>query len=180
VPLSCRAPLDLAVPAEEFKFLQDKGSSQFRASTWIAHSLGEHMNPRNLLRRLWLPRVDSTHYRAGATGDTVNLARILGERFSIESQDVHFASSNAYRKSWVDWRDSLRQLGIDLCYIGRRGHASLRNGKQLLVRLDSGQWQVQQESPGGWEIVAGDWGRTSLRAYLIKDSPPPHPLFEKK
>jgi len=63
---------------------------------------------------------------------------------------------------------------------GRRGHASLRSGKQLLIRLDSGQWQVQQESLGGWEIVARDWGRKSLRAYLIKDSPPPHPLFEKK
>jgi hypothetical protein len=26
-------------------------------------------------------------------------------------------------------------------------------------------------SLGGWEIVARDWGRDSLRAYLIKDSP---------
>jgi hypothetical protein len=138
------------------------------------------MNPRNLLQRLWLRRVSPSQYGAGATEDTVNLAPIFGQRFSIESQDVRFASSNAYRESWVDWRDSLRQLGIDLCYIGRRGHASLKNGKQLLIRLDSGQWKVQQESPGGWEIVARDWGRTSLRAYLIKDSPPPHPLFEKK
>jgi hypothetical protein len=138
------------------------------------------MNPRDLLRRLWPPRVGSSRNSTGETEDTVNLARILGERFSTGSEGVRFASTSAYRKSWVDWQDSLRDLGIELCHIGRRGHASLKNGKQVLIRLDSGQWQVQQESPGGWEVVARDWGRKSLRAYLVKDSPPPHPLFEKK
>src|SRR6266851_6452423 len=109
--------------------------------------------------------------------DAINLARILGERFSVGSEGVRFASRSAYRNSWVDWRDSLRELGVELRHIGRRGHASLKNGKQVLIRLDSGQWQVQQGSLDGWEIVARDWGRESLRAYLIKNGPPPHPLF---
>jgi hypothetical protein len=64
--------------------------------------------------------------------------------------------------------------------LGRRGYASLKNGKQVLIRLDSGQWQVQQRSLGGWEIVTRDWGRESLRTYLIKDGLPPYPLFEKR
>ena len=138
------------------------------------------MNPRDLLRRLWLPRVGSSQNSAGETEDTVNLARILGERFSIGSEGVRFASTSAYRKSWVEWRDSLRELGVELRHIGRRAYASLKHGKQVLIRLDSGQWQVQQRSVGGWEIVARDWGRESLRAYLIKDGPPPHPLFQRR
>ena len=111
---------------------------------------------------------------------SVKLPHILGERFSVGFEGVRFASSSAYRNSWVDWRESLGELGIELRHIGRRGYASMKNGKQVLVRLDSGQWQVQQRSLGGWEIVTRDWGRESLRAYLIKDGLPPYPLFEKR
>jgi hypothetical protein len=138
------------------------------------------MNLRDVLRRFRLPRIASFQNRTGETEDAINLARILGERFSVGSEGVRFASRSAYRNSWVDWRDSLRELGVELRHIGRRGHASLKNGKQVLIRLDSGQWQVQQGSLDAWEIVARDWGRESLRAYLIKDGPPRHPLFEKR
>ncbi len=51
---------------------------------------------------------------------------------------------------------------------------------RLLLGLDSGQWHVQQRLLGGLEIVTRDWGRESLRAYLIKDGLPRYPLFEKR
>jgi len=138
------------------------------------------MNLRDVLRRVRLSRTMSPKDRAREAESAVNLAQILGERFSVGSEGVRFASSRAYRNSWVDWRESLGELGIELRHIGRRGYASLKNGKQVLIRLDSGQWQVQRRALGGWEIVTRDWGRESLRVYLIKDGLPPYPLFEKR
>src|SRR6266851_7028577 len=80
--------------------------------------------------------------------DAINLARILGERFSVGSEGVRFASRSAYRNSWVDWRDSLRELGVELRHIGRRGHASLKNGKQ--GRRDTGTGiQTRYLGPAG-------------------------------
>ena len=138
------------------------------------------MNPRDVLRRFRLSRIIPPENRVSEAEDQVKLAQFFGQRLSVGSESVRFASSGAYRTSWVGWRELLGELGIELRRIGRRGYASLKNGQQVLIRLDSGQWQVQQGSLGGWEIVARDWGRESLRAYLIKNGPPPHPLFERR
>ena len=117
------------------------------------------MNLRDVLRRFRLPRIASSQNRTGETEDAINLARILGERFSVGSEGVRFASRSAYRNSWVDWRDSLRELGVELRHIGRRGHASLKNGKQgdvtPALEYKRGTWGPQEANRltadvGGW------------------------------
>ncbi len=115
------------------------------------------MNLRDVLRRFRLPRIASSQNRIGETEDAINLARILGERFSVGSEGVRFASRSAYRNSWVDWRDSLRELGVELRHIGRRGHASLKNGKQ--GRRDTGTGiQTRYLGPaGGQSADRGRW-----------------------
>jgi hypothetical protein len=138
------------------------------------------MKLHDVLQRLRLLRTVRPEEDADEAENAVNLTRILRERFSVGSEDVASASSFAHRISWVDWQDSLGEFGIQLRHFGRRGTASLGNSKQVVIRLDSGQWQMQQRSPGGWETVARDWGRESLRAYLIKNGPPRHPLFKRR
>jgi len=88
--------------------------------------------------------------RAREAESAVNLAQILGERFSFGSEGVRFASSSAYRNSWVDWRQSLGELGIELRHIGRRGYASLKNGKQVVIRAR--QRSVARAAEVAWRL----------------------------
>src|SRR5216683_2443821 len=102
------------------------------------------MKLHDVLQRLRLLRTVRPEEDADEAENAVNLTRILRERFSVGSEDVASASSFANRISWVDWQDSLGEFGIQLRHFGRRGTASLGNSKQVVIRLDSGQWQMQQ------------------------------------
>ena len=148
-------------------------------------SLGE------LLKRFPLLRMGKSDQLTDKAEDALSRVRVFGEQLLPGSESVRFASTNANRNSWIAWRDPLRELGVELRNIGRRGHALLKDGKQVLnggwvpnggrIKLDGGQWQVQQRSAGGWQVIARDWGRESLRALTWqKITPPPHPLFEKR
>jgi len=138
------------------------------------------MSPSDFLKRFPLLRMDKSDQLTDRAEDALNRVRIFGEELLPGSENVRFASSNANRNSWIAWRDPLRELGVELRHFGKRAHALLKDGKQVLIRIESSHWQVQQQSAGGWQIVAQDWGCESLRAYLAKDSPPPHPLFERR
>ena len=138
------------------------------------------MNLRDVLTRLRLKRTSFTENSSSLADEAVRLERPLGQPISTQNESVRFQSSVAYRTEWVYWRETLGEFGLELRHIARRGHASLHRDKQILIRVDTGQWHVQRKAAGGWETIAGDWGTRSLRAYLAKDSPPPHPLFEKR
>lgn len=137
------------------------------------------MKLHHALRSLQLLRKVRPEDGAHDAVNSVDLKLILMERFSVSSEELRPASP-CYEFSWVDWKGSLGELGIELHHSGARGNASLGNGKAVSIRLDTAQWQVQQESPGGWATVAMDWGRESLRAFLIKNGVLPHPLLESR
>jgi hypothetical protein len=138
------------------------------------------MNLRDVLIRLWPKRTSFTESSFARADEAIRSARPLGQPISTQNEGVRLPSSAAYRSEWVYWRETLGEFGLGLRHIARRGHASLHRDKQILIRVDTGQWQVQRMSVGGWETIAGDWGTRSLRIYLAKNNPPPHPLFEKK
>ena len=73
------------------------------------------------------------------------------------------------RQLWVYWRDLLAEFGVKLLYSRNCGNASVGDGRFVFIKLDTGQWHVQQRAPGGWETVARDWGLESLRAYLVRN-----------
>jgi hypothetical protein len=135
------------------------------------------MKLRRALRGLKLLRTVRPEDGAHDAVNSVDLKLILMKRFSVSCEDLQPASP-CYELSWVDWKSSLGELGIELHHSGARGNASLGNGKAVAIRLDTGQWQVQEESSGGWATVAMDWGRESLRAYLTKNSVLPGLLLE--
>ena len=136
------------------------------------------MKIHDVLRRLRLLRTVAPEPQEAE--NQVNLAEILRDRFSVGSEEVRSASKSVYQTSWIEWQELLGEFDIQLRHFGRRGNALLKNGKQVLIKLNNDQWHVQQKSPGGWETIARDWGRESFRAYMIESVAPRYPFFLKK
>ena len=138
------------------------------------------MNLRDVLTGLRFKRTSLLENRSAKAKEAISLARPFGQPVSTKSEGVQLPSNAAYRVEWVYWRETLGEFGIELRHISRRGYASLHRDKQILIRVDTGRWHVQRMSVGGWETIAGDWGPKSLRGYLAKNGPPPHPLFREE
>ena len=120
-----------------------------------------------LLRRL-VPEKGASEAEAETAA---RLIRSLMERYSIGKEDLQPVASPSSRMTWVYWEQLLAEFGISLNRFGGRASASLGNDALILIRLTAGQWQIQQKSPMGWEIIVRDFGVESLRAYLAKYGP---------
>ncbi len=103
--------------------------------------------------------------------NAARLAQALMERYALRPSDLRAESAPVFRMTWVYWQQLMEEYGIKLRHFGKRGNASLGDGRLIFIRLDSGQWQVQRTSPGGWETIQRDWGVETLRAYLVKSGP---------
>lgn len=104
--------------------------------------------------------------------NAARLAQALMERYALRPGDLRAADpAPVLGLSWMYWQQLMDEYGIKLRHFGRRGNASLGDGRLIFIRLDSGQWQVQRTSPGGWETIQRDGGVESLRTYLSKSGP---------
>lgn len=103
--------------------------------------------------------------------NAARLAQALIERYALRPDDARREAAPVFHLTWVYWQRLMDEFGIKLRHFGKRGNASLGDGRLIFIRLDSGQWQVQLTSPGGWETVQRDWGVESLRGYLLKSGP---------
>ena len=99
------------------------------------------------------------------------LARTLMERFAVKSEDVRPNNGPLFRMSWVYWEQLLAEYGLELRRFGKRGSAWIGRDKQVLMRLDTGEWRVQRTTPGGTEDVAADTGVETFRTFLSKNAP---------
>jgi hypothetical protein len=99
------------------------------------------------------------------------LVRNLMERYSIGIEDSRPVASPSSRMTWVYWEQLLAEFGISLNRFGGRANALLEGGTLIIIRLSTGQWQIQQTSPTGWKIMTRDFGLESLRAYLAQYGP---------
>lgn len=106
----------------------------------------------------------------GEVSNAAHLAQTLIERYRLNG-DVAPKPPPVFRMSWVYWQHLMEEYGVKLRHFGKRGNASLGDGRLIFIRLDSGQWQVQKTSPGGWETIQRDFGVETLRAYLMKSGP---------
>jgi hypothetical protein len=107
----------------------------------------------------------------GEVENATHLAQVLMERYALPPGDVVPEPAPAFRLTWVYWQQLMDEFGVKLRHFGKRGNASLGDGRLIFIRLDSGQWQVQRTSPSGWETIQRDWGVETLRAYLAKGGP---------
>lgn len=134
---------------------------------------GERMKVEDALRkvRLLLTVSRENGSSEGEVRNAARLVRALMERYGLTSGDLRPKPAPVFRMSWVYWQHLMEEHGINLRHFGKRGNASLGDGRLIFIRLDSGQWQVQKTSPGGWETIQCDFGVESLRAYLKKSGP---------
>ncbi len=72
---------------------------------------------------------------------------------------------------WAAWDWMLREFGI----VGRRflksASADLDATRTIIIRLDTGHWQVQLKTQSGARVIAENHNPESLRAYLNKNTP---------
>lgn len=118
-----------------------------------------------------------SHENGATEGEIRNagsLVRKLTERYALRDEEAASDPAPAFRMTWVYWRHLMEEYGITLRHFGKRGNASLGDGRLIFIRLDSGQWHVQRTSPGGWETERRDYGVESLRAYLARNGPRLH------
>ena len=131
------------------------------------------MKIEDALRKVRLLRKVSRENGA-SEGEIHNAARLiqtLMERYALNRDELPLKPAPVFRMTWVYWQHLMSEYGITLRHFGKRGNASLGDGRLIFIRLDTGQWQVQRTAPGGWETTQRDFGVESLRAYLTKSGP---------
>jgi hypothetical protein len=99
--------------------------------------------------------------------NAARLAKALMERYAITSEDVLDAAPRpAFRMTWVYWQELLHEFGLQLRHFGHRGNAAIGADRIVYINLRTSQWSVEQQSSGGRQTIARDWGVESLRTYL--------------
>ena len=105
-----------------------------------------------------------------------NLVRRLMDRFAVRSEETRKSNPSRFRMSWGYWDHILYDFGLELHHFGKRGSVQIGGDKQVLIRLDTGEWRVQQTTPEGTDLLIKDIGVESFQTYLNKNSPRMHSL----
>jgi hypothetical protein len=127
------------------------------------------MRAEDALRKIGLLRKVKTENGALAAEaeSAARLVKALMERYQIKSEDVQDATPKpAFRMTWVYWEELFREFGLQLRHFGHRGNAAIGFDRVVYINLRTSQWWVEQQSSGGWQSIARDWGVESLRTYL--------------
>jgi hypothetical protein len=98
-------------------------------------------------------------------------AAALMERFAVKPEESRPANAPLFRLSWVYWDHLLAEFGLELEHFGKRGSARLSQDKKAVIRLDTGEWRIQQTTPTGTEELVKDTGVESFQSYLAKNAP---------
>jgi hypothetical protein len=97
-----------------------------------------------------------------------SLIRLLEERYAI--QEPRTEPEPQPVPDWPYWNYVLEEFGIE----GRRflkSASAILDSIRIIIRLDSGEWQVQRKTPSGYHIIAQNYNPESLRAYLRQNVP---------
>jgi hypothetical protein len=98
-----------------------------------------------------------------------SLMRQLEQRYSIVDEGPEKERKPV--PDWTYWNWMLGEFGLQ----GRRflnsASANLDATRIVVVRLDSGEWQVQNKTQAGYQTVAKGHNPESLRGYLKNNAP---------
>jgi hypothetical protein len=136
------------------------------------------MKIEDALRKIrLLRRVSAENGASDAEAENAStLVRRLMDRFAVKTEEARTASPSQFRMSWVYWDHVLYDFGLELRHFGKRGSARLSTDRQVLIRLDTGEWRIQQTTPTGVETLIRDTGVESFQAYLNRNAPRIHSL----
>lgn len=128
------------------------------------------MNREDALRRLRALRNLSEDEGAfpAEVESAKSLIRLLEERYDI--------SNCAPKKEplvpdWPYWNWILGEFGIEGRRFLKSASAILDPTRIIIIRLDTGEWQVQRKTRFGYQVIAQNYNPESLRAYLRQNAP---------
>jgi len=97
------------------------------------------------------------------------LIRLLEERHGI--QDCAPEAEPKLVPDWPYWNWILAEFGIEGRRFLKSASATLNPTTIIIIRLDSGEWQVQRKTRFGYQVIAQNHNPESLRAYLSQNAP---------
>jgi hypothetical protein len=132
------------------------------------------MTVDDALRRIRLLKMVKTEngFSENESETALRMTETLLREHAVEPEAVLPSPPPMHRPSWVYWQNLLSEYGLNLRRFGKRGSATIASNQHvILIRVDTGEWQVQKMGPGGWQVVLRDVGLDSMRAYLSKNAP---------
>lgn len=132
------------------------------------------MTVEDALRKITLLRkISSDKGAMPAERETAyRLQKVLMERYAITTPDIPETPPRMpFRLNWSYWQDLLEEFALRLDRLGNRGSVAVGNKRKLCIRLDKGQWWIEERSPRGRHTTARDHGVESLREYLKVHAP---------
>lgn len=129
------------------------------------------MNREDVLRRLSALRNLSENEGAfpAEVENAKNLIRALEERYAIDEYTP--PQEPPLVPDWPYWNWILGEFGLEGRRFLKSASAILDPTRIIIIRLDSGQWQVQRKTRFGYQIIAQNHNPESLRAYLRENAP---------
>jgi hypothetical protein len=106
--------------------------------------------------------------------NATHLSQKLMAKFSIDEDEMirRTASWSSSPSTLEYWQNLLNEFGLKLRSFANRGTATIGDQQHLLViKLDTGEWCVEQKSPQGWKETMRRIGLNSLREYLRNQMP---------
>jgi len=129
------------------------------------------MNREDALRRLRALRNLSEDEGAfpAEVESAKSLIRLLQERYDIS--DCAHQEEPPLVPDWPYWSWILDEFGIEGRRFLKSASAILDPTRIIIMRLDTGEWQVQRKTRFGYQVIAQNHNPESLREYLRQNAP---------
>jgi hypothetical protein len=100
------------------------------------------------------------------------LLKRIAERFAIEPEE-HQPQPRPMRSSaaWDYWCRLLGEFRIEARRFCNRANGMMGPDRLIVIKLDTGEWQIQRAAPGGRQTIVKHRGLESLRLYLQENAP---------
>ncbi len=99
------------------------------------------------------------------------LIRLLQERYAVEDAGPEPEPEPQPALDWFYWSQILSEFGIEGRRFLKSASAVLDSTRNLIIRLDSGEWEVHRRTRSGYEMVVRNRNPESLRMFLRQNSP---------
>ncbi len=97
-----------------------------------------------------------------------SLIRLLEDRYAIS--DCGPTEEPPLVPDWPYWNWVLGEFGIEGRRFLKSASAILDETRIVIIRLDTGDWQVERRTRVGYQVIAQNHNPESLRAYLRQNA----------
>lgn len=98
-----------------------------------------------------------------------NLIRMIEDRYEVV--DLPPQRDSRLVPDWPYWNWMLSEFGIEGRRFLKSASANLDANRIIVIRLDTGEWQVQRKNGAVYQTVAQNYNPESLKAFLRQHAP---------